>query len=62
VRARPAVQRGLGVLKQRFEKNKKSPAGDAWENLFGNRQFMARTPRAPDDSASNQQRGRTRRE
>ena len=62
VRARPAVQRGLAVLKQRFEKNKKPPAGNAWENLFGNRQFMARTPTALDDLASNQKIGRTPRE
>jgi GSH-dependent disulfide-bond oxidoreductase len=62
VRARPAVQRGLAVLKQRFEKNKKPPAGNAWANLFGNRQFMARTPTALDDMASNQKIGRTPRE
>lgn len=41
VRARPAVQRGLAVLKERFEKNKKPPTGGAWDNLFGNRQFAA---------------------
>jgi GST-like protein len=39
VRARPAVQRGLAVLKERFEKNKKPPTGAAWDNLFGNKQF-----------------------
>ena len=39
VRERPAVQRGLAVLKERFEKNKKPPQGAAWDNLFGNRQF-----------------------
>lgn len=39
VRERPAVQRGLAVLKERFEKNRKPPAGAAWDNLFGNPQF-----------------------
>lgn len=39
VRERPAVQRGLAVLKERFEKNRKPPAGAAWDNLFGNKQF-----------------------
>lgn len=39
VRARPAVQRGLAVQKERFEKNKKPPTGAAWDNLFGNKQF-----------------------
>jgi GST-like protein len=49
VRARPAVQRGLAVLKDRFEKNKKLPAGKAWDNLFGSNQF---TTNASDDGAS----------
>ncbi|MEH2595052.1 GST-like protein [Bradyrhizobium sp. AZCC 1577] len=39
VRERPGVQRGLAVLKERFEKNRKPPAGAAWDNLFGNKQF-----------------------
>ncbi len=39
VRERPGVQRGLAVLKERFEKNKKPPTGAAWDNLFGNKQF-----------------------
>jgi GSH-dependent disulfide-bond oxidoreductase len=39
VRERPAVQRGLAVLKERFEKNRKPPAGAAWDNLFGSKQF-----------------------
>src|SRR5271163_2053116 len=39
VRARPAVQRGLAVLGEHFEKNKKVPAGKAWDNLFGSNQF-----------------------
>jgi GSH-dependent disulfide-bond oxidoreductase len=51
VRARPAVQRGLAVLKQRFEKNKKPPSGDAWNNLFGDRQFEAHNTSASGGSA-----------
>jgi GST-like protein len=39
VRSRPAVQRGLTVLQERFEKNKKPPTGAAWDNLFGSNQF-----------------------
>jgi GSH-dependent disulfide-bond oxidoreductase len=49
VRERPAVQRGLAVLKERFEKNRKPPAGAAWDNLFGNKQFGR-----PSDGTSSQ--------
>ena len=38
VRARPAVQRGLGVMKQRLERNRARPAGEAWDILFGDHQ------------------------
>lgn len=49
VRARPAVQRGLSVLKERFEKNKKRPEGKAWDNLFGNNQFKTSAASVSDD-------------
>jgi len=52
VRARPAVQRGLAVLKERFEKNRKPPTGKAWDNLFGNNQFAAKPAGGPNDDAS----------
>jgi GSH-dependent disulfide-bond oxidoreductase len=42
VRARPAVQRGLAVLKDRVESNAPKPAGEAWNNLFGAQQFERR--------------------
>lgn len=51
VRARPAVQRGLAVLKERFEKNRKPPTGAAWDNLFGSNQF-ARPNRSSDGNTS----------
>ncbi|MEY9178856.1 GST-like protein [Bradyrhizobium sp. USDA 326] len=49
VRERPAVQRGLAVLKERFKKNRKPPTGAAWDNLFGNKQFGR-----PSDGSSSQ--------
>jgi GST-like protein len=42
VRERPAVQRGLAVLKERHDKNTEKPSGEAWDVLFGERQFQAR--------------------
>ena len=42
IRARPAVQRGLAVLRERGEKNRDTPTGDAWDILFGKAQFEAR--------------------
>ncbi|MGB9318911.1 MAG: glutathione S-transferase N-terminal domain-containing protein [Pseudolabrys sp.] len=42
VRARPAVQRGLAVLKERLERNKEKPSGDSWNALFGKQQYEAR--------------------
>ena len=38
VRARPAVQRGLAVLKDRLERNREKPSGREWDNLFGKQQ------------------------
>jgi len=39
MRARPAVQRGLGVLKDRIDLGKgKKPEGEAWDILFGEKQ------------------------
>ena len=34
IRARPAVQRGLSVMKAASEKMKKKPEGYAWDTLF----------------------------
>jgi GSH-dependent disulfide-bond oxidoreductase len=48
VRARPAVQRGLAVLRERFAKNKRPPTGKAWDNLFGRDQFSAKPLHASD--------------
>lgn len=42
VRARPAVQRGLAVLKERLERNKEKPSGGSWNALFGKQQYEAR--------------------
>lgn len=42
IRERPAVQRGLAVLKDRADNNREKPAGDSWEVLFGKAQFEAR--------------------
>jgi GSH-dependent disulfide-bond oxidoreductase len=52
VRSRPAVQRGQAVLKERFEKNKKPPMGEAWDNLFGKNQFAAKPAGASSGGAS----------
>jgi GST-like protein len=40
VRARPAVQRGLDVLKDALERNREKPSGGAWDVLFGETQFV----------------------
>lgn len=48
VRARPAVQRGLAVLKERHERNKAKPEGAAWDALFGKTQFSDDARRAND--------------
>ncbi len=42
VRARPAVQRGLAVLKDRLERNREKPSGREWDNLFGKQQYETR--------------------
>ena len=54
VRERPAVQRGLAVLGERFRKNKNPPTGKAWENLFGRNQFSTKStaPRGSDAARS----------
>ncbi len=43
VRARPAVQQGLAVMKKRLERNKAKPKGEAWEILFTGAQPDANT-------------------
>src|SRR5580704_3497630 len=42
VRARPAVQRGLAVLRERVERNQQKPLGTSWDVLFGKKQFERR--------------------
>jgi GST-like protein len=42
VRGRPAVQRGVAVLKEWGEQNGGKPEGHSWEVLFGKGQFDAR--------------------
>jgi len=42
VRARPAVQRGLTVMQERLEQNRKKPSVDSWDLLFGRGQFERR--------------------
>jgi GST-like protein len=42
VRGRPAVQRGLGVMRDRLEKNREKPSGESWDALFGEKQFEPR--------------------
>jgi GST-like protein len=41
IRERPAVQRGLAVLKDRGERNRGKPEGNSWDVLFGKEQFQA---------------------
>jgi GST-like protein len=41
VRERPAVQRGLAVLEEKVDKTGAKPQGERWENLFGDKQFLA---------------------
>lgn len=48
VRARPAVQRGLAVLRERHDRNKAKPEGAAWDALFGTTQFSDPLRRAND--------------
>ena len=43
VKERPAVQRGIAVLQDKFEQNRhKQPAGKSWDVLFGQGQFERR--------------------
>jgi len=42
VRARPAVQRGLAVMSDRLGTSLKKPSSEAWNVLFGEKQFEAR--------------------
>jgi GST-like protein len=42
VRARPGVQRGLRVMSERLGSSTKKPSGEAWNVLFGGKQFEAR--------------------
>lgn len=35
VRERPAVQRGLAVMKEQLDRNREKPKGEAWNILFG---------------------------
>jgi GST-like protein len=42
VRARPAVQRGLAVMREELERSREKPSGRAWEALFGTQQYETR--------------------
>lgn len=42
VRSRPAVARGIAVLKERLARNRNKPEGDAWQVLFGKGQLDRR--------------------
>jgi GST-like protein len=42
VRARPAVQRGLAILRDTLDRNREKPSGKAWDTLFGTKQFERR--------------------
>ena len=42
VRARPAVQRGLAILQDTLDRNREKPSGEAWDTLFGAKQFERR--------------------
>jgi GSH-dependent disulfide-bond oxidoreductase len=42
VRARPAVQCGLAVLKEKLERNRERPSGSSWDALFGKQQYEPR--------------------
>jgi GST-like protein len=42
IKSRPAVIRGCAVLQERLDRNRDKPAGAAWDNLFGSRQFERR--------------------
>ena len=42
VRARPGVQRGLAVMSERLDTSLKKPSSEAWNVLFGEKQFEAR--------------------
>lgn len=37
VRERPAIQRGLAVMKDRLDRNRDKPTGKSWDVLFGQR-------------------------
>jgi GST-like protein len=39
MKARPAVQRGVDVLKEKIDRSGKPPSGERWNNLFGGKQF-----------------------
>jgi GST-like protein len=41
VRARPGVQRGLAVMSERLGTSTKKPSSEAWNVLFGEKQFEA---------------------
>jgi GST-like protein len=42
VRARPGVQRGLAVMSEQLRTSTKKPSSEAWNVLFGDKQFEAR--------------------
>lgn len=42
IRSRPAVARGVAVLRERLARNQNKPEGKAWQVLFGKEQFDGR--------------------
>ena len=42
LRERPAVQRGLAVMREGLDDHRGKPAGESWDILFGEKQFKAR--------------------
>ncbi len=44
IRERPAVGRGLAVLSERLERNRKKPEGEAWKVLFGQGNSSEQSP------------------
>ena len=44
IRARPAVAKAVAVMKDRLDRNRDKPKGEAWNVLFGQTQFKRQKP------------------
>lgn len=51
MKARPAVRRGVDVLKEKIDRSGKPPSGERWNNLFGDKQFGTRADAGAGDQA-----------